>query len=62
MEGADLEPLRTVRTRFPATPDADADALRTHAEHLAELRERLDHERLRGVEPAMIFDPRTPQT
>lgn len=59
MDKPAVDPLDTAHTRFPSTPDADADALRTHAAHLARLRESTDRERLDGVEPAMIFDPRT---
>lgn len=58
MEKSDLKVLEAVRERFPSTPDSDAPALRAHAELLADMRNRLDHERLRGQEPAMLFDPR----
>jgi len=54
------DPLAAVRHRFPAIPDADGPALQEHAALLAELRERLDHERLARTASAMVFDPRTP--
>jgi hypothetical protein len=57
MDSPRSDALDHVRTRFPSAPDTDADGLRAHAEHLARLRNAVDRERLRGVEPAMTFDP-----
>ena len=57
MESTPSEMLDRVRARFPLTPDADADGLRAHAEHLTALRSELDPAQLQVVEPAMIFDP-----
>lgn len=51
------EMLDRVRARFPLTPDVDDDGLRAHAEHLTALRSALDPAHLRGVEPAMTYDP-----
>lgn len=57
METPGSETLDRVRARFPRTPDADADGLLAHAEHLTALRSALDPAKLRDVEPAMTFDP-----
>lgn len=57
MDSPHSDILDHVRTRFPSAPDTDADALLAHAEHLARLRDAVDRERLREVEPAVTFDP-----
>ncbi|ACU84357.1 hypothetical protein Bfae_04880 [Brachybacterium faecium DSM 4810] len=62
MELPALNPLDTARARFPSTPDTDAEALQTHAEDLAALRDGVDRDQLHEVHPAMIFDPRTRTT
>lgn len=60
MEMPQLDVLNTVRARFPSAPDADGPALHAHSALLADLRDRMDLDRLHGMDPAMTFDPRTP--
>lgn len=52
-------PIDVVRARYPLTPDEDTAGLQAQAEQLATLRGRLNTERIREVEPAMTFDPRS---
>ena len=51
-------PLDVVRSRFPRTPDADADALLAHAEHLARLRDSLTRGQSAGRGARRHFRPR----